>query len=507
MKRIFEKPAKKNPKFWEIEVTGNSYTVTEGQTGLDRSTSTKEFANEEKCMKAAVKAVESIREKGYKETLPEYSEWPGERQDYAIWRNTEAIEFILKTLKENSKYDTAKFRDPAAVAKLAEEAPDRMSAMASELELCITADVIKIRKMAQGKDFFGVDFTTGADVFNVWYDYWAQGCSSIVFTMNDPASSGAIIDYFAAHGKGKWFGAEQQEKKVEKTAQLDEERREKYLKKLEKVVNDQFKEPFSRLALAASMAFDTHKDIYMPFDKIKNDIAAPIFECAKSKLKKNREEALCKTYYMLYDCEKQLPLVRVRQAFDELASGKELSVVELYKNPVFEKWENPESLPDLAIASADNKDDIVKAAAAIAVNADAYILQTRLLHKYIQVKNKADKNEMLDETNFFALTARYPETEDSLATFIEKLATRGKDYPTVFDYPGSASQTPIPVGATAAAALAIFGGKKYDSLIASYLDTIKDLKWYGVSCSTMRNLWKEHNATPDVPETIAIMTK
>ncbi len=65
MKRSFVKPAKKNPKFWEIDVNGSSYTVTEGQTGLSSEATTKDFANEGKCLAAAVKLIEKTREKGY----------------------------------------------------------------------------------------------------------------------------------------------------------------------------------------------------------------------------------------------------------------------------------------------------------------------------------------------------------------------------------------------------------------------------------------------------------
>ncbi len=507
MRRSFIKPAKKNPKFWEIEVTGDSYTVTEGQTDLNSQTS-KDFATEDKCLKAALKAVESIREKGYKETLPEYSEWPGEKQDYAIWRNADAIEFIIRTLKENGVVNNmTAFREPEAAAALADKSMDGMAAQAAELEIYMSSDTIKIRKMAMGKDYFGINFKPGSTRFEVWYDYWAQGCSAFIFSMKDDASAKSITDYFIEHGKGKWFGAEQKEKAAEQKSQADTDKREKYLAKLKTVVNGEFKKNFSRLSIAASMAFDTNKSIYMPFKTIKEDVVSIIFDCAKSKVKQNREETLCKTYYMLYNVEKQLPLARVKQALDELVSGKEHSVGELYKDMVFEKWEQSEFMSPLSIASTENKDDIMKVMTLIAENADAYILRTRLLHKYIEVADKSGgKDSLLDETKFFALTASYPELESHLATFIGKLVEYNKEYPTVFDYPGSASDTPIPVGATAAAALAMFGGGKYDDLVASYLDTIKGLTtWYSISCSTMRNLWKEHNVTPDVPETIAVM--
>ncbi|MDR2912079.1 MAG: WGR domain-containing protein [Alistipes sp.] len=508
MKRSFVKPAKKNPKFWEIAVDGKSYTITEGQTDLSSETTTKDFADADKCLKAAVKLIEKTREKGFVETLPEYSEWPGERRDYAIWRNTAAIEFIIRTVKANStESKAASMRDPEEKIKLASESLDGILAKAAELEIYIDSEQIKIRKMAQGKDFYGIDFNNKAKLFEVWYDYWKQGCDAFRFWMNDENSSKAIIDYFVDNGIGKWFGAEEKQKTKDKDAESEIERQEKIIAKIHRVVNGQFKKDFPRLAIQLSMDFDTHSTVYASEEEIQREIAAVIFDCAKSKVKKNREETLCKTYYMLYNVKRQLPLARVRQALDELANGKVPDVESLYKDMVFEPWEKPESLPTFAIASPENKNDILKTAKHIAENADAYILQTRCLNRYIEVRNKADKGEVLDETKFFELTASSPELEEPLAHFVGKLAEYNKEYPTVFTYAGSSSQTPIPVGATAAAALALLGGTKHDALIAAYLHTIKELGWYRVSCSTMRNLWREHNATPDVPQTIAVMWK
>jgi hypothetical protein len=398
-------------------------------------------------------------------------------------------------------------RDPEDKIKLAAESLDGILAKASELEIYIDSEQIKIRKMAQGKDFYGIDFNNKAKLFEVWYDYWKQGCDAFRFWMNDENSPKAIIDHFIDNGKGKWFGAEEKQKTKDKDAESDIERMEKIIAKMRRVVNSQFKRDFPRLAIQLSVDFDTHSTVYASEDEIQREIAAVIFDCAKSKVKKNCEETLCKTYYMLYDVKRQLPLARVRQALDDLSNGKVIDVESLYKDMVFEPWEKPESLPTFAIASPENKNDIIKTAKHIAENADGYILQTRLLNKYIEVRNKADKGEVLDETKFFELTASSPELEEPLAQFVGKLVEYNKEYPTVFTYRGSASHTPIPVGATAAATLALFGGSKYDALIAAYLHTIKDLSWYRVSCSTMRNLWKEHNAAPDVPQTIAVMWK
>lgn len=57
----------KSDKFWSIEVTGTSFTVTYGKTGTDGQTSTKDFDTEEKCMKEVEKLVNEKLKKGYEE--------------------------------------------------------------------------------------------------------------------------------------------------------------------------------------------------------------------------------------------------------------------------------------------------------------------------------------------------------------------------------------------------------------------------------------------------------
>ncbi|UOG34870.1 WGR domain-containing protein [Leptospira noguchii] len=54
-------------KFWNIEVSGNSFTVTYGKTGTSGTSQTKTFDNEEKCLKEAEKLLNEKLKKGYVE--------------------------------------------------------------------------------------------------------------------------------------------------------------------------------------------------------------------------------------------------------------------------------------------------------------------------------------------------------------------------------------------------------------------------------------------------------
>ncbi|WP_281232516.1 DUF6493 family protein [Flavobacterium gelatinilyticum] len=55
-------------KFWEIEVTGTSYTVTYGKNGTSGTTQTKSFGSDEECLKMAEKILAEKVKKGYSET-------------------------------------------------------------------------------------------------------------------------------------------------------------------------------------------------------------------------------------------------------------------------------------------------------------------------------------------------------------------------------------------------------------------------------------------------------
>src|SRR5262245_32071776 len=66
--RTFEFKDGKSNKFWNIELTGNSYTVTFGRIGTAGQTQTKDFPSEEKAQAAYDKLVAEKTGKGYVET-------------------------------------------------------------------------------------------------------------------------------------------------------------------------------------------------------------------------------------------------------------------------------------------------------------------------------------------------------------------------------------------------------------------------------------------------------
>lgn len=491
MKRNFIKPAKKNPKFWEIEVTGNSYTITEGQTGKDSQTVTKDFADDKKCMKAAFSLIEKTREKGYMETLPEYSEWNDTNKEYAIWRNTEAIEFIIKTLKENSKAKRADMPQQEA-----EKALDELLDNAKDLEICLSFDHIRIRMMAKSKYPYELELFFDIDMYIARTPYWAMRYDSVSLEPDEKFKQ-LIADYFVKNKKGKWFDKAQEENSVVEQ-EAKQKREDAYVKKLRQAVNKQYKSTYPYLSIGLSS--------YYLSEKANDDVLPVIFDVVKSKVKNNYEEVLTKVYYMLYDIKRRLPLARLKEVLNDLKAKKEISIENIYKDLVFESWETGNILKKLEI-DPTNKEDIKNTAAYIAENIETYILQLRFLLKLIYIYDKTNKKREPLEEDFFELTLAYPELEEYVATYVEKITEHNKVYPAFKVYSGSASKTPIPVGVVVAAVLAIFNGPKYDKLIADFLRTIEHMDWFKISCSTMKDVWKRHEVTPDMPETFSVFPK
>ena len=459
----------------------------------------KDFPDEGKCLKSASSLIEKTREKGYVETLPEYSEWSDTYKEYAIWRSPEAIEFIINALKENSRPEKGNTQ------KQADDALNEILDHVQELEILLYFDTIRIRMMAATKYPYDLYLDMDdLDMFSARTPEWAMKYDSVGFRPNNQFKP-LIVEYFNQNGKGRWFDEKQQaDSPAEQAAQ--QKQHEAYIKKLRDTVSSTFKKTTPNISIQLSMLNTSRTYIGDP-EEYEKDVLPLIFDHAASKVDKDYEEVLTKVYYMLHNLRKPLPLGRLKAALNDLKDKKEISLENLYQDTVFEPWEN---LQLLQIPEIDptNKEDICRAAAYIAENADAYILQTRFFNEYIQIRKKTDKkDEPLDELNFFELTAPYPELEEYIATYVEKLVEHNKSYPTYLNFSGSADDIPLPVGYTAAAVLAIFNGSKYDRLIASFLNTIKKMKWYPTSCSAMRNIWKDNGVNPEVPETVSVMTK
>src|SRR4051812_37665888 len=68
--RTFQFSDAKSHKFWNIEVSGDSFTVTYGKVGTAGQTQTKSFASADKAQAEADKLIREKVKKGYVESTP-----------------------------------------------------------------------------------------------------------------------------------------------------------------------------------------------------------------------------------------------------------------------------------------------------------------------------------------------------------------------------------------------------------------------------------------------------
>src|ERR1044072_9127116 len=85
--RTFQYSDAKSHKFWNIEVSGKSFTVTYGKVGSDGQTQTKNFASDEKAQAEADKLIKEKVKKGYVESTPKAATSHAEAFDQALAAN------------------------------------------------------------------------------------------------------------------------------------------------------------------------------------------------------------------------------------------------------------------------------------------------------------------------------------------------------------------------------------------------------------------------------------
>src|SRR4051812_34885351 len=71
--RTFQFSDAKSHKFWNIDVQGNSFTVTYGKIGTAGQTQTKSFKDNAAAQAEADKLIKEKTKKGYQETTPKAS--------------------------------------------------------------------------------------------------------------------------------------------------------------------------------------------------------------------------------------------------------------------------------------------------------------------------------------------------------------------------------------------------------------------------------------------------
>src|SRR5689334_18472472 len=89
--RTFQFSDAKSHKFWSVEVSGTSFTVTFGKVGTAGQTQTKSFPTPEKAQAEAEKLIREKEKKGYRETTPKASVSPAEAFEAGLLDHPEDI--------------------------------------------------------------------------------------------------------------------------------------------------------------------------------------------------------------------------------------------------------------------------------------------------------------------------------------------------------------------------------------------------------------------------------
>lgn len=92
-------------KFWSIDVSGSTFTVTFGKVGSSGQSSVKTFHDEQECLKEVEKLLREKLKKGYVE-----AEWPEQKAEAVLKFLSDSFHQFLKTKVkdfEESKYAKA----------------------------------------------------------------------------------------------------------------------------------------------------------------------------------------------------------------------------------------------------------------------------------------------------------------------------------------------------------------------------------------------------------------
>lgn len=128
MKKHLEFVDESSDKFWEIETSGNSFTVTYGRNGTSGQSQTKTFTEEDKCIREAEKLIAEKIRKGYSEDgqvilaaskpkNPKQSDLQIVLDEYTNLLKTENISGLLPFLKNRTKGHTEELKKHIRKAK------------------------------------------------------------------------------------------------------------------------------------------------------------------------------------------------------------------------------------------------------------------------------------------------------------------------------------------------------------------------------------------------------
>ena len=405
--------------------------------------------------------------------MNKYTEFADNKCEYGIWENPSAVKAITQEL--------------AALHELKDEEVEIMNRLigyADKLLIELMFGIIRIREgkvKGTGNPYSCMIFY-GLDSISVM-----SPPSLFASISMSPSFKQWLADYLEENGKAKWISEEaKQQSPVEKQKQNAKEKKYKTIfNKYLQVYDDRFQ----------SFLFDKTM-----FCNISDKDFPILFDCIKSKLKRGSyENLLTNAYKILHEIDRHLPLKKVEQLFAEIKEEKTPDPKALYSDCVFESWEREDQFKDHEM-NPNNADEVKSMLELIVNNIGSFLHRRRFFMFHLSIKDTSKKDATVYEDRIFEVAIQYPEMQSLVEQFVCKFTEYNKIYPIHYLYGYSAMKN-MPVGHIAAASLAAYDNKKYDTQIVEFLQTIEHTDWFEQSCKEMRSFWKRNKINLDLPQT------
>lgn len=502
IKRNFIKQNKKDTLFWDIEVDGNTYTITERKIDTDSQITTNSFPDEKRCQKAVYKLVDKIREKGFMEILPEYSEWRDDRKEYAIWRNRDAIIEFLTILKENSVKCENDYRQEELV-EASDKVFDEFFANVDKLEILLAYKTIQVRMQALSKYYYEIHYYNSWSVITPLFSEWMK---SVKFSTNDKFWD-LLKDLLVKYGKAKWFDENYKEQSPQEIA-IKKEQAEKYRNKLKSLLkNCQSDLNYVLRNHKNPCMSKNHVDVgyvgkrYIFFEKDEFPMFINLVQEAISAKKALPKDKIIESAYRLLDLlNVRVPLKMLTQIIENDKIPDDFSF-----DPEKQQLENWEK-EDLQKFTVDftNEKELEKVLQRLVLQFDDYLKTWRydVFPNNFNILNSSTNTPYNRESDLFKAVSKFPSLEKWVREYVEKIT---KTNQTDLQLKVESRASIYPRGTHAAGAMVILNPKN-DDILLSYIQSIdKELIGAKLQYSLMfiASIWDDLTQPLDLPLTFA----
>ncbi|EMI67612.1 WGR domain-containing protein [Leptospira noguchii] len=178
-------------KFWNIEVSGNSFTVTYGKTGTSGTSQTKTFDNEEKCLKEAQKLLSEKLKKGYIQKEENTTKPENPKLEKENYKNS------IENKNHQSSKELHKEQNNISVPQTEEEiklSPQKMIKPAeSHSQKVEKKEKLNLKAQEQNLETLPSENSTEFNKISLYYQ--GEGSDKVYHVNIDPAGEGYVVHF------------------------------------------------------------------------------------------------------------------------------------------------------------------------------------------------------------------------------------------------------------------------------------------------------------------------